>query len=183
MRFIERKQWLYDPELFRRSDTQTALSIHKEYTRKHSPRPYPKFFEVDHRSQIIDDLWHMPLDNRTVFSRVLEIPAINSHERPKWSLTQVGLFPQRSDKFTLSNLHLQEFDYFPDRGDQIYYNGYRYMIVNVVLEPQGYWHQTNVWLGLVVECIIPPDGDARPVLDPGNAVPSEISQTSPLPEA
>jgi len=183
MLFTERKEFLYDPALFRRADTQTALKFHREHTVAFAPRPYPKFFEADHRSQKIDHLWHMPLDNRTVFSRVLDIPCLNSHERPRWSQTKVGLYAQRNDRFTLSNLILQELDYFPERGDQVYYNGYRYMIVDVVLEPQGYWQQTNVWLGLAVVCIIPPDGDARPVTNPGEAVPSELYQTRPLPEA
>jgi hypothetical protein len=55
----------------------------------------------------------------------------------------------------LGNFILQEFDYFPTRGDMIYYNGYRQMIVNVVLKPEAFWQQTNVWLGMVVEAIIP----------------------------
>jgi hypothetical protein len=181
MRFRERKEFLYDPALWRRSDTQTALTLYREHVRASAPRPYPKFFEVDRRSQIIDSLWHVPLDSRTAFSRVLEIPCINTHEKNRWRLTKTGRFAQRVDKFTIANLDLREFDYFPEGGDLVYYNGYRYMIDHVSLEPQGYWHQTNVWMGLVIECFIPPDGDARPVVNPGEAVPSEVGQ--PLPEA
>jgi len=138
--------------------------------------------EVDRRSAKYDKLWHVPLDDRTVFSRILDIPSLNTHEKTDWRLTKVGIVPQRKDKFTLSNLLLQEFDYFPVRGDMVFYNGYRYMIINVVLEPQAYWHQTNVWMGLVCECVIPPEGDARPLVNLGVAAPSELMQTRPLPE-
>lgn len=182
MKFVERKEWLYDPVLFQRKDTQTALRIHREWTQKHSPNPPPKFFEVDRATAKVDQLWHVPLDDRTVFSRTLDIPCINTQEKPQWRLTKVGLVPQRKDKFTLSNLILQEVDYFPMRGDLVFYNGYRYMIVNVVIEPNAYWQQTNVWMGLVCECIIPPEGDARPLPDPSIPVPSERGQTRPLPE-
>jgi hypothetical protein len=182
MKFTERKEWLYDPLVFQRKDTQTALRIHREWTKKHSPNPAPKFFEVDRATAKFDQLWHVPLDDRTVFSRTLEIPAINTQEKPQWRLTKIGLVPQRKDKFTMSNLILQEFDYFPNRGDLVFYNGYRYMIVNVVIEPNAYWHQTNVWMGLVVECMIPPEGDARPVPNLSVPTPSEMGQTRPLPE-
>lgn len=182
MKFNERKQWLYDPEVFKRCDTQTALKIHAEYVYKHSPVPYPSFFEVDRRVETVDKLWNVSLDERTVFSRELPVPAIVNRERPDWRLTKVGLAPQQKHKFWLSNLKLQEIDYFPSRGDLVFYDGYRHLIVNVVLEPQGYWHQTNVWLGLVCETVIPADGDARPVIDPSSAVPRERIQSRPTPE-
>lgn len=175
MKFTERREWLYDPQVFGRADTQTALRIHAEATRKFSARPTPRFFEVDRRSAKYDALWHMPLTDRTLFSRALDIPAINTFERPDWRLTKIGIVPNRKDKFTLSNLILQQADYFPVRGDMVFWNGYRYMIVNVVLEPNGYWQQTNVWLGLVVECVIPAEGDARPLLDLSQAAPAEIA--------
>lgn len=183
MKFTERKEWLYDPALFKRFDTQTALKIHAEYVRRHSGVPAPKFFEVDQSSAKYDELWHFPLDNRTVFRRTMDIPAIVQIERPDWRLTKVGLVPKQKTKFWLGNLILQEFDYFPTRGDMIYYNGYRQMIINAVLDPNAYWQQTNVWLGMVVEAVIPAEGDARPVLDASKPAPSEIKQTRPLPEA
>jgi len=174
MRFNERREWHYDPDPFRLSETQTALLIHAEYVKKMSPRnPYPKFYEVDRRSEKVDDLWHVSLDDRTVFSRVLEIPVIVQSERPDWRLTRVGITPQQKHKVWMANLLLQEADYFPARGDVMYYNGYRNMIVNVVLEPNGYWQQTNVWLGLICDTIIPADGDARPLINPGVPPPSE----------
>ena len=83
----------------------------------------------------------------------------------------------------MDNLMLKEADYFPARGDFVWYNGYRNLIINVVLEPNGFWQQTNVWLGLIVETIIPVDGDARPLAEPAVAAISEIRQTRPLPEA
>jgi len=182
MKFTERKEWLYDPQVFGKKDVQTALRIHAEATRKHSAKPPPTFLEVDRRSAVYDQLWHVPLGDRTQFSRTLEIPAINTFERPDWRLTKVGIVPQRKDKFTLSNLILQEMDYFPVRGDMVFWNGYRYMVINVVLEPNGYWQQTNIWLGLVCECIIPPDGDARPLVDLSKPPLAEIAQTSPIPQ-
>jgi hypothetical protein len=182
VRFNERKEFHYDPEIFRLSDTQTALRIHAEYVRKGSPRPMPRFFEVDRRSAKIDALWHVPLDDRTVFSRDFEMAALIQRERPDWRLTRVGIVPQQKHKFWLANVILQEMDYFPMRGDMIFYDGYRHMIVKPVLEPSSYWHQTNVWLGLVCETVIPAEGDARPVPNVALPVPAEIMQTRPLPE-
>ena len=182
MKFTERREWLFDPLVFKRKDVFTALRIYREYVVKHSPMPPPKFLEVDRSTAKVDQLWHVSLDDRTAFSRTLEIPALNTFEKPDWRLTKVGIVPQRKDKFTMANLLLQQFDYFPVRGDMVYWNGYRYMIINVVLEPQAFWQSTNVWLGLVVECIIPAEGDARPLINLGVPAPSEISQTRPLPE-
>lgn len=183
MRFTERREFLYDPELFRASpDVDTALKIHSEYIKRSSPRPLPRFFEVDRRSSKIDHLWHVSLDDRTVFSRVIDMPVIIQFERPDWRLTRVGLVPQQKCKVWMGNLLLQEADWFPMRGDMVYWNGYRHMIINVVLDPSAFWQQTNVWLGLVCETIIPAEGDARPVTDQGVAVPREIIQTRPMPE-
>lgn len=182
MRFVERKEFLYDPVLFKREDTVTALKIQAEYVRRYSPVPFPKFFEVNRADSKFDTLWHVPLDDRTVFSRTLEIPAINMFERPDWRLTALGLVPTRKDKFWLSNLALQEFDYFPERGDNVSWNGYRYTIRDVVLDPSAYWQQTGVWLGLICECIIAPQGDARPVVDINTPTPREISETRLKPE-
>lgn len=183
MKYTERKEWLYDPLLFTRFDTQTALKIHSEYVRKSSPNPPPKFFEVDSDNSKYDDLWHFPLNDRTVFRRTLDVPAIVQFERPDWRLTKVGLVPQQKTTYWLGNLILQEMDYFPTKGDMVYHNGYRQMIVNVYLNPEAYWQQTNVWLGMIVQAIIPAEGDARPVLNQGKPVISEIQQTRPLAEA
>jgi hypothetical protein len=38
--------------------------------------PAPKFFEVDSILAKFDQLWHFPLDNRTVFRRTFDMPAI-----------------------------------------------------------------------------------------------------------
>ena len=152
MRFSDRREFLYDPELFRASpDVDTALKIHSEYIKRSSPRPLPRFLEVDRRSSKIDHLWHVPLDDRTVFSRVIDMPAIIQFERPDWRLTRVGLVPQQKCKVWMGNLLLQEADWFPMRGDMVYWNGYRHMIINVVLDPSAFWQQTNVWLGLSVK--------------------------------
>ena len=183
MKYAERKQFLYDPEIFRLSDTQTALGIHAEAVRKFSPNPKPKFMEVDRRAMKYDALWHVPLDDRTVFSRVLDVPAIVTKERPDWRLTRVGIVPQQKHKFWLANLILEQIDYFPVRGDMVYYDGYRHIIINTVLEPNAFWQQTNVWLGMVCETVIPAEGDARPLVNLGVAAPAEITQTRPLPEA
>lgn len=183
MLFNARRDFLYDPTIFGKGNVQTALKINRESTVKFSPQPYPKFFEVNRSVGNIDSLWHFPLSDRTRFNREIDMPCIVSFGRPDWRLTKLGLRPQRQDKFTLSHLVMKALDYFPERGDFVYFNGYRYEIVNIVIEPQAYLGQTNVWTGLVAECVIPPDGDARPVVNPGRAVPSELRQTSPLPEA
>jgi hypothetical protein len=180
--FTERKQWVYDQKNFALHDVQTALAIHAEYVRAYSPIPPPTFFEVDRGSRKYDPLWHVPLTDRTVFSRqITDLPAILQKERPDWRLTKIGLVPQQKWKVWLANLHLQKVDWFPNRGDMMYFDGYRHMIINVVLEPNAYWQQTNVWLGLVCETTIPADGDARPLLNPGLAAPSELVQTNPNP--
>lgn len=183
MKFTERKDWQYDPDIFTLHDTQTALSIQAEFVRRHSPnRPLPTFMEVDRRSAQIDALWHVPLNDRTVFSRVFQMPVLVNKERPDWRLTRVGLVPLQKHKITMANLILQEMDWFPLRGDMMFFGGYRHMIINVVLEPEAFWQQTNVWLGLQCETVIPADGDARPVLNQAVAVPRELIQTFPIPE-
>ncbi len=194
MRYLERKEFLFDSELFKRSDTQTALQIHAEYVRVSSPNPYPKFFEVDRTETKMDDLWHMPLTERTTFTRTLDVPAIVNFEKPDWRLTKLGIKPLQRFKFWLANLHLHpqdevtkgvpksiHLDYFPLRGDMIYYIGYRLMIINVVLDPKAYWAQTNVWMGLVCEASIVPDGDARPIPNLGVASPAE-TPAAPVPQ-
>jgi hypothetical protein len=182
MKFTDRRDFFYDPALFKRSDTQTALKMHAEYVKRYSAQPYPRFFEVNRSGSKFDDLWHVPLDDRTVFTRTLDLPALNVFEKPDWRLTQLGLVPLRKDKFWLSNLALQEFDYFPERGDLVYYNGYRYTIRDAVLDPSAYWQQTGVWLGMVCACVIAPQGDARPTVNLGEAAPREISETRLKPE-
>ena len=182
MRFNYRKEWLYDPAVFKRYDTQTALLIQAEYVRKHSPIPPPRFMEVDRNNSQIDTLWHVPLTERTGISRQLDIPAINYFDKPQWTLTAQGLVPKRNDKFWLANNILNEdsIDYFPEKGDMVFWNGYRYAIINVVLPPEAYWQQTNVWLGLYVECAIVPEGDAKPLVDISKVHPVEMSTTGQL---
>lgn len=184
MKFTERKQWSYDPAIATLAETKKALEIHAEYIKAHAPKPpnpVPTFFEVDRRSSKVDQLWHMPLDERTVFSREIAIPVLIFKERPDWRLTKVGLTPQQKHKVWMANLHLEQQDWFPNRGDMMFYDGYRHMIMNVVLEPNGYWGQTNVWLGLICETIIPADGDARPLIDWSVTVPAERIQSNAQP--
>jgi len=183
MKYTERRDFNYDMALAGRGDVVTAMRIHSDYVQKMSPIPPPKFMEVDRNSSHFDPLWHMPLDSRTHFSREIEIKCIVTAERPDWRLTKIGITPQQKRKFTLDNLLLQQADYFPQRGDLIFYDGFRNLILNVVLEPNGYWNQTNVWLGLVCETIIPVDGDARPLTNVGELVPAEKTNSHPLPEA
>jgi len=101
------------------------------------------------------------------------MPVIIQTERPDWRLTKVGIVPQQKHKVWMANRLLKEADWFPMRGDIMYYNGYRNMIINVVLEPQSFWQQTNVWLGLVCETIITADGDAKPLVNPSAPQPAE----------
>ena len=183
MRYTQRKEFLYDPEVFHRSpDVNTALSIYHEFVVKHAPHPTPRFFEVNRDTADIDPLYHVPLAPRTQFSRELDLPCLNMFQRPDWRLTRLGLVPQRRDQFHLANLTLKEADYFPTRGDLIYWTGYRYLIINVVVPPDAYWQQTGVWLGLACECAIAPEGDASPLRDLSQAAPAELASTRPLPE-
>ena len=179
MTFHERKEFLFDNALYSRKDSAVALRIYEEYTRKHSPVPNPTFFEVERSEGSIDPLWHCPTSPRTQFTSrsPISVPAINQFQKPDWKLTKLGIVPQRRDTFWLSHLVLQQIDYFPMRGDQVFWVGYRYMIINVTIPPESYWQQTGVWLGLTAECIIVPEGDARPVLDVSVPAPAEVSPT------
>lgn len=185
MKFTDRKEFTYDEQLFgSRTDLKTALAIHHEYVKMASPKPYPLFYEVDRRSEKVDALWHVSLDDRTVFSRVIDgLPVILKAERPDWRLTRVGITPQQKYTIWMSNLGLAAVNWFPMRGDVMYFNGYRNMIISVTLEPQSYWQQTNAWLGLTCSTIIPADGDARPLINPGSPPPAERIQTNQQAEA
>src|SRR5258708_1055959 len=121
MTFAERREWHYDQLVFKRSDSQLALRIHKEYVQKFSGRPTPKFLEVDRNPSQVDALWHVPIDSRTHFSRIVEMPALIQFERPDWRLTKIGIVPQKKVTVWMSNLLLQEADYFPVRGDMMAY--------------------------------------------------------------
>lgn len=180
MRYKDRRDFIYDSEVFKRADVQTALKIHKEYVEKHGPQPAPTWFEIDRDPDKYDILWHMPLDSRAPISRQFSMACIVNFERTRWVPSAVGLVPKRKTSFIVDNTLLKEFDYFPMRGDMVFFDGYRYIILNVVLEPNGYWLQTNVWLGLLCECQIAVDGDARPLLDPSQAAPSELHNPTPI---
>lgn len=175
MRFDQRKEFKYDPEVFKLSDTQTALMIHDEYVTRHSPRPFPRFFEIDRAPENIDPIWHMPKTARSPISRALDIPAINYFQKPRWSRTPMGQVPQRKDVFWLSTLGLQRADYFPSIGDMVYWNGYRYGILHVTIPPESYWHQAGVYLGITAECEIVPEGDAKPLQDLSKINLNEVS--------
>jgi hypothetical protein len=175
MLFTLRKEFQYDPEVFRASDVQIALAIHDEYVTKHSARPTPRFFEIDRAIENVDPIWHTPKGNRSPISRQLDIPAINYFQKPRWSRTPAGQVPQRKDVFWVSNLGLQRADYFPSIGDMIYWNGFRYGVMHVTIPPEAYWQQCNVFLGLTCECEIVPEGDAKPLQDLSKINISEIS--------
>src|SRR6516225_4086708 len=106
MRYLERKEFLYEPEIFKRSDTITALRIHAEYVLKHSARPRPHFFEVNRADQQFDPLWHMPVTERFTFTRVIEVPAIITFDKPSWTIRKQGQIPKQRFSFWLANLHL-----------------------------------------------------------------------------
>lgn len=173
MKFHERKEFHYDPELFKANDTQRALLIHQEYLEKHASKPRPKFLEASQSVADIDPLWHVSTSDRTIISRELDIPAIVKFEKLQWRLTRLGRIPQQNLRFWLANLTLQKFDYFPTAGDQVYWNGYRLGITGIDFEPRSYWQQTNVWLGLIAVAAIIPEGDARPSINPGKVVSAE----------
>lgn len=198
MKYEERKLFRFDTKLFKSNDVVTALAIQHEYVVKHSGyitgRPAPRFFEVDREATSIDPLWHNQTTARTQFSRVLDIPAINYHQRNNWVNDRAGLKPTRTDRFWLSHLSLidratcdefkselhtpalKEFagqNYFPTKGDCVFWDGYRYELVDVVVEGSAYWQQSGVWLGIVVVAMIVPDGDAPPLVDLSERAPSE----------
>lgn len=187
MRFTERKDFLTDPAVFGRADTVTALRVYASYVRAHSAKPPPRFFEVDRSDSEIDPLWHTSVSARLKYSRELDILALNKFQKPDWKLTRLGITPQRRDDFLLAFNVLKEVDYFPERGDRVYWNGYRYVILNVVIDPESYWQQTNQWVGLRVECIVPPDGDAKPLPDQSTRalveLPTTVVKPQPISEA
>jgi hypothetical protein len=196
MRYLDRKEFLYDPLVFKRSDTVTALGIHAEYVLKHSATPWPKFFEVDRSEQQIDPLWHMPMTERTTFSRTLLLPAITTFDKAKWKIRKQGRTPEQMFHFWVANLHLTppgtnlnerelgpiRMDYFPQAGDLVEHAGYRLMIVSGEPDETAYWQQTNVWLGIVFHAVIAPEGDARPVVNVRETVPSEQPGAKALPD-
>lgn len=109
----------------------------------------------------------------------ISIPALNQFQKPDWRVTRLGITPGRRDNFWMATLDLKALDYFPLRGDLVYWRGYRYEIMNVVVPPEAYWQQTGVWLGLVVECVVPPEGDSTPLLGLDKLSPSERSPSAP----
>lgn len=173
MRYKERPEYPCDPEVFKLSDTQTAMMIYDESVSKHSARPTPIFLEVDRSLSNIDPLWHTPLGGNEKLSRRFDLPAINLFPNGKneWTMKAYGMVPQRRDDFILSHLSLIKFDYFPVRGDYVIWNGYQYMITFVEIPGEAYWGQTNVWLGLKVKCMIPAGGDGKPTSFPLGMVP------------
>lgn len=171
MKFTDRRDFLYDPGLFKRSDTQTALKIYADYVQKHTPLPKPLTLEVDRSIDKIDPVWHVPLTDRTPILRRLEVPMIVRTNKQKWAFdpgTKV-LIPKRSNQMTLAHNHLEELNYWPVKGDYIEYGGYRNIVVEVEVPPESYWQQTNVWMGLVCHCEIAIDGDAKPLPDAGQS--------------
>jgi hypothetical protein len=184
MRFKDRVEFEYDPEIFKlQTDVQTALGIYSEYIKRHSPRrPLPKFMEIDRRTTTFDHLWHVPLSDRTAFSRVFDMPVIVQAQKPDWRLTRVGIVPLQKNQVWMGHLILKEADWWPVRGDMMIFNGYRNMIINVVVDPNSYWQQTNVWMGIICTTVIPPEGDAKPLINPAVPVPAELYQTQPVPQ-
>lgn len=177
MHFSERKEFECDPLLFALKDTQVALRLTDEYYRKCSARPTPKFFEVDRAPGQIDPMWHMPTNIRTQFSREIEIHALNQFQKPKFTdLLKTGITYQRKDFFWLSHIALIKFDWWPLRGDQVFWNGFRYTIIHVDVPPEAYFGQTNVWTAIVLECVVPADGDAIPAFPKNKLQPAETQR-------
>lgn len=161
MLFEDRKEFRYDPELAELGDTPVVLRMFDEYVRAYSPKPPPKFFEVERKVENIDPIYHMPVATSPVYSRTFaDIPTINQFSKPSWKLTRLAISYQRRDFFWLSYLSLKKVNWWPLRGDQVDWNGYRYMLLEVVLPPECYIAQTGAWTGIVVDCIVPADGDA-----------------------
>lgn len=173
MRFTDRRDFLYDSNVWRRSDTQTALLIHDEAVRAHSGRPTPRFMELDRTEASVDQLWGTPVKERVQITRQLDIPAIVLQGNKTWSLSKMGREVKQETRFWVSNLSLQKVDYFPLPGDLVYWAGYRWNIVLFDIDPKSVWGQTNVWLGLIIAAQIVPEGDARVGIDPAKVLPAE----------
>ena len=177
MKYTERRDFIYDPEVFKRKDVEIAAAIHAEYIKRHAPVPNVTIFEVSRASNEYDALWHMPKSSRTQFSRQLQIPSIMKWVKPSWPAGRLNQVEQQVTVW-FANLHLKEFDYYPSRGDLIYWNGYRLGVTSVDIPPESFWHQTNVWLGLTCLCAVVPDGDSKPTVNPAVAAPAEISPSA-----
>lgn len=147
MKFTDQKDFVYDTALFTRLDVQTALKIYRENVHRHGPQkdgvPAPKFFEVDRAPDQYDSLWHSHRTDRMQYTArsPIPVPAINQFVKPDWKITRLGVTPGRRDNFFLSMLDLRELDYFPVRGDAVFWRGYRYEIMNAVVPPEAYWQQ------------------------------------------
>ena len=179
MRFEQRKEFLTDPEVFRLTDTKTALALYAEMCEKYSAHPKPKFFEIDRASGDMDDLWHVSLDQNEKFAREIEIPSLNSFVKQNWKRTKIGITPARTDQFTIAYNTLAQADYFPEHGDRIYWQGRRYHIVEIDIPGDAYWQQTNVWLGLLITAVVAKEGDVLPASeDPSTRAPAEIGEST-----
>jgi len=178
MRFNDRREFLYDQDVFKRHDVKMALKLHHEFLVRSAGRPYTRFFEVDRNSSQVDPLWRQPVSERTQFSRVLEVPTIVKPEKFDFTLTQQGLQPKQKARFWTSNLALQLLDYFPLPGDLIYWNGYRFELIHIDFDQNSYWQQTNVWLGIVYLAEVVPTGDVRPLVNSSQPAVVELAGKS-----
>ncbi len=180
MKLSEIREFPCDPNLFQRSDVQTALKIHHEYVKRHSSAQTPQFFEVS-QDQRIDPIMHSQIGRLKFTDRSpIGIPAINTFVKPDWRLTVQGKDPARRDNFWVSHLSLIEQDYFPISGEFVHWNGYRYEITKASPDPSAYWQQTNIWLGLTVECIVSAQGDAALPADVSKPIPAEVHAINPV---
>ncbi len=175
MKYTDRTEFLYDSEIFKRSDTVTALKIHAEFVKNYSPIPNISVFEVSRSLADIDPLWHTQTTTRVKFDRELKLPAIMQWEKLMWPANKIQGAAQKA-KAWFANLHLKDVDYFPERGDQLVWGGYRFIMTSIDLEPNAYWCQTNVWLGLVCTCALYLEGDRRPLENPKKLSPGELKQ-------
>ena len=183
MKFSDRIQFTFDPQLGTIGDTVTALGLADEYVTRFAPNPPPRFFEVDRPKggENLDELWGTNKTRRLQFTdRVLNIPALNQFSsqsfRPWWNRVTT-----RGDRFWISYLGLQRADYFPIVGDQVYWNGYRLTIINVNVPPESYWGQTGIWTALTTDCVLAPYGDALLPPDLSRPAPNELAGNVNLP--
>jgi hypothetical protein len=177
MRFDDRREWTYDSDIFHRGDVQQALLFNAEYVKRCGPNPIPKVFEVARDDANTDHLWHSQISDVTQFSREVQIPCIFMQDKTQYVVEKNVLVNTQRAKVWYSHLHLKEFDYFPSRGDQIFWGGYRWMMLEVAIEPQAYWAQTSIWTNLYVNLVISPMGDWRPTKDQEKLSPAEKSTT------
>lgn len=176
MLYSERKNYLYDPVIADLPDAKRMLRLAMEFAEQSTARPMPNFLEVDRTSGSIDPYWHMSKTPYTTFRRAICLPSVRRTARPQLVNGPQGQAYIRRDDFWVPNLALQLQDYFPQNGDEVAWNGYRYQVIEAIIDPETEFGQTGLWMWIVCRCLIVPLGDAQfpPSRQLGGIIPAEV---------